>query len=135
MHYYIIDSIDLSSLSDFAIDVSSYSDISELYLISDMIITDYSSVFFDYANLRRPVIFYTYDYEKYKDVLHGFYLDMHKDLPGPILMTEDEVIDAIRNIDKVNEEYKERYDEFCERFCCLDDGHASQRVVETVFKD
>jgi len=49
-------------------------------------------------------------------------------------MTEDEVIDAIRNIDKVNEEYKDRYDEFCKRFCCLDDGNASKRVVETVFK-
>ena len=79
MHYYIIDSIDITDLQGFAFDVSSYSDISELYLISDMVITDYSSVFFDYANLRRPVLFYTYDYEKYRDVLHGFYLDMKKE--------------------------------------------------------
>ena len=134
MHYYIIDSLDLTGLTDFAINVSSYSDISEIYLVSDIVLTDYSSVFFDYANLRRPVLFYTYDYDKYKDVLHGFYLDMMKDLPGPVYMTEDEVIDAIKNIDKINDEYKDKYEEFCKRFCCLDDGYASKRVVETVFK-
>ena len=57
-----------------------------------MLITDYSSVFFDYANLKRPVLYYTYDLDKYRDVLRGFYLDMEKDLPGPLLLTNDEVV-------------------------------------------
>ena len=69
----------------FTVDGSSYDDITDLYLISDMLITDYSSVFFDYANLKRPVLYYTYDLDKYRDVLRGFYLDMEKDLPGPLL--------------------------------------------------
>ncbi len=133
LHYFVVEHLDMSKYGDFTVDVSSYSDVTDLYLISDMLMTDYSSVFFDYANLKRPVIFFMYDLENYRDVLHGFYLDINKDLPGPILQTNDEVVDAIKNIDKIQEEYKERYEEFYDRFCCLDDGHASQRVVETVF--
>ena len=61
------------------------------------------------------------------------YLDIEKELPGPILQTNDEVIDAIKNIDKVNEEYKDKYQEFYNRFCCIDDGNAAKRVCEKVF--
>lgn len=134
LHYLVVDRFDMKQFGDFAVDVCNYDDVTELYLISDMLITDYSSVFFDYGNLKRPVLFYMYDLEKYRDVLHGFYLDIDKDLPGPIFRTNDEVVEAIKNIDKIQEQYKERYEEFYNRFCCVDDGHASQRVVETVFK-
>ena len=134
LHYFIVDQLDLSKYGDFTVDGSSYDDITDLYLISDMLITDYSSVFFDYANLKRPVLYYTYDLDKYRDVLRGFYLDMEKDLPGPLLLTNDEVVDAIKNINKIKEQYKDRYEEFYNRFCCVDDGHAAQRVVEKVFK-
>ena len=134
LHYFIVDQLDLSKYGDFTVDGSSYDDITDLYLISDMLITDYSSVFFDYANLKRPVLYYTYDLDKYRDVLRGFYLDMEKDLPGPLLLTNDEVVDAIKNIDKIKEQYKDRYEKFYNRFCCVDDGHAAQRVVEKVFK-
>lgn len=134
LHYFIVDQLDLSKYGDFTVDGSSYDDITDLYLISDILITDYSSVFFDYANLKRPVLYYTYDLEKYRDVLRGFYLDMEKDLPGPLLLTNDEVVDAIKNIDAIQEKYKDRYEEFYNRFCCVDDGHAAQRVVEKVFK-
>ena len=82
-HYFIADHLDTTGVEDFAINVSKYDDITELYLISDILITDYSSVFFDYANLRRPILFYTYDLDKYRDMLRGFYLDIEKDVPGP----------------------------------------------------
>lgn len=134
LHYFIVDRLDLSKYGDFTVDGSSYDDITDLYLISDILITDYSSVFFDFANLKRPVLFYTYDLDKYRDVLRGFYLDMEKDLPGPILLTNEQVMDAIENIDKVQEEYKDRYQEFYNRFCCIDDGNAAKRVCEKVFK-
>ena len=134
LHYFIVDKLDLSKYGEFTVDGSSYDDITDLYLISDLLITDYSSVFFDYANLKRPVLYFTYDLEKYRDVLRGFYLDMEKDLPGPLLLTNDEVVDAIKNIDEIQEKYKERYEEFYNRFCCVDDGHAAQRVVEKVFR-
>lgn len=134
LHYFIVDQLDLSKFGDFTVDGSSYDDITDLYLISDILITDYSSVFFDFANLKRPVLYYTYDLEKYRDVLRGFYLDMEKDLPGPLLLTNDEVVDAIKHIDEIQEKYKDRYEEFYNRFCCVDDGNAAKRVVEKVFQ-
>ena len=133
-HYFIADSLDVTGVEDFAINVSKYSDITELYLISDICITDYSSVFFDYANLKRPILFFTYDLEKYRDVLRGFYIDIEKEIPGPLLYTNDEVVDAIRNIDKIEAQYHDRYEEFYNRFCALDDGHAAKRIVEKVFR-
>lgn len=133
-HYFIADSLDVTGVEDFAINVSKYSDITELYLISDICITDYSSVFFDYANLKRPILFFTYDLEKYRDVLRGFYIDIEKEIPGPLLYTNDEVVDAIRNIDKIEKQYHDRYEEFYNRFCALDDGHAAKRIVEKVFR-
>ncbi len=133
MHYWIVDQLDLSKYPGFVYNGSDYDDITELYMISDICMTDYSSVFFDYANLKRPILYYMYDLEKYRDVLRGFYLDVEKELPGPILQTNDEVVEAIKNIDKVTEEYKDKYAEFYDRFCCIDDGHAAERVVKAVF--
>ncbi|HIW11638.1 MAG TPA: CDP-glycerol:glycerophosphate glycerophosphotransferase [Candidatus Salinicoccus stercoripullorum] len=135
MHYVVASNIDLTDLEGFAYDVSSYSDISELYLMSDILITDYSSVFFDYANLKRPILFYTYDIEKYQGQLRGFYIDMETELPGPLLMNNDEVVDAIENIDAVSGKYSERYEEFYERFCSWDDGRSSEKVVDAVFEE
>ena len=134
MHYVVASNIDLTDLEGFAYDVSKYSDVSELYLMSDILITDYSSVFFDYANLKRPILFYTYDIEKYQGQLRGFYIDMETELPGPLLMNNDQVLDAIENIDEVSEKYKERYEKFHERFCSWDDGRSSEKVVDAVFE-
>ncbi|KIH69756.1 bifunctional glycosyltransferase/CDP-glycerol:glycerophosphate glycerophosphotransferase [Salinicoccus roseus] len=135
MHYVVASKMDLTGLEGFAYDVSKYDDVSELYLASDMLITDYSSVFFDYANLRRPVLFFTYDIEKYREQLRGFYIDMETELPGPLLMTNGAVVDAIENIGEIEEEYQERYDAFYDRFCSWDDGRASEKVVDAVFEE
>ncbi|MCO8285499.1 CDP-glycerol glycerophosphotransferase family protein, partial [Tetragenococcus halophilus] len=132
MHYFISDVLDLSDYEGFAFDYSKYNDINHLYIISDLLITDYSSVFFDYANLKRPILFYTYDLAKYKDELRGFYIDVQKDLPGPLLYTSEEVIDRIKNIKSVMYEYEEKYKLFYDQYCALDDGNASKRVVEKV---
>ena len=133
-HYYIADAIDTTGVEDFVYNVCRYNDIAELYLISDILITDYSSVFFDYAGLKRPMLFYTYDLEKYRDDLRGFYIDMETEVPGPLLLTTEEVIDAIQNIDEVNETYAERYKAFYKRFCGWEDGHAAEKIVDFVFK-
>lgn len=133
MHYFISDNLKLTDEEKtFVADYSKYNDIGELYLISDVLITDYSSVFFDYANLRRPMLFYVYDLEDYRDTLHGFYFNMEEGCPGPMLTTNEQVIDALRNIDGVTEQYKERYESFCKEFCSLDDGHAAERVVNSI---
>ena len=132
-HYLITDNLYLGDCDDFAFNVSQYDDIAELYLISDILITDYSSVFFDFANLKRPILFYTYDLDEYENELRGFYIDIRNEVPGPLLKTTEEVIDKIINIDSVVDEYREKYDEFYERFCSLEDGNASGRVVERIW--
>ncbi len=132
-HYFIADFLDLSEFEGFAYNLSKYDDIARLYLISDILITDYSSVFFDYANLRRPMLFFTYDLEKYRSVLRGFYMDVEEELPGPMLFDTEQIIDAVKNIDNVQEKYKEKYDSFCDKYCAWEDGHASEKVVNAVF--
>ncbi|PSL40668.1 CDP-glycerol glycerophosphotransferase [Planomicrobium soli] len=114
--------------------VSAYPDIQELMLMSDILITDYSSVFFDFLNTDKPILFYTYDLEEYRDKLRGFYLDFEQEAPGPLCLEEDRLYDAIANIEQVKEEFKETYQEAKNRFCYLDDGKAAKRVVERVFK-
>lgn len=132
-HYYIADQLDLTGLEDFVYNGSGYEDVSRLYLISDICITDYSSVFFDYGNLKRPILFFAYDYEDYKDEIRGLYISMEDDLPGPILQTNDELVEALHHIDEITEKYKKRYNEFYKRFCSVDDGNACQRTIDTVF--
>lgn len=133
-HYYIAQQFDFDEYSDFIIDTSDYPEINDLYVISDLLITDYSSVFFDYGILRRPVIFYMYDLEFYRDDLRGFYLEL-SDLPGPITQTQEELEKLILDHDNWSStaEYTEMYDKFIARFAPYEDGHATDRVIETVF--
>ncbi|MCE7079210.1 CDP-glycerol glycerophosphotransferase family protein [Streptomyces sp. ST2-7A] len=114
----------------FVWDVSAYPDIAELYLIADILITDYSSVLFDYAHSERPMLFFTYDLEHYRDTLRGFYFDFTEKAPGPLLKTSEELVAAIRDIEAVKKEYADRYDRFLKEFCEPRDGLATARVVE-----
>ncbi|MCR5829357.1 MAG: bifunctional glycosyltransferase family 2 protein/CDP-glycerol:glycerophosphate glycerophosphotransferase [Lachnospiraceae bacterium] len=132
-HYYIADKLDIRGLEGFAYNLSKYPDIADIYLISDICITDYSSVFFDYAGLKRPILFYTYDIDKYRDILRGFYFDMESTVPGPLLYTSEEVADAILDIGSVSARFKDRYDAFYERFCSWENGHACENIYDEVF--
>lgn len=114
----------------FVFDVSKYPDVGELFLVTDVLITDYSSLMFDYAHLDRPMLFFTYDLEHYRDKLRGFYFDFEAKSPGPLLSTSDELIDALGRLDTVAMEYAQRARDFREMFCDLDDGHAAQRVID-----
>ena len=84
------------------IDVSSHQDINDLFLISDILITDYSSVFFDYSILKRPFFFFVPDFEEYEGELRGFYLDMNQDLPVKPVRTTEELIQQIKQADEYN---------------------------------
>ncbi|MFR5876502.1 MAG: CDP-glycerol glycerophosphotransferase family protein [Eubacterium sp.] len=128
-HYFVSNSIDLTPYEGFVYNVSTYDDINELYVISDVLITDYSSVFFDYANLKRPIIFYMYDFEEYKNNLRDFYIDL-SELPGPIVKTEEKLIEEIKDLNNYNEKYSDIYSEFSSKFNSLEDGNASLRVIE-----
>ena len=129
-HYLVANKFDFAKYAGFIYDVSHIDDINDLYIISDLLITDYSSVFFDYANLKRPMIFYMYDLDLYQEILRGFYLDL-EELPGPIVRSENELIAAIKNSTNVDEEVITRFNK---KFNYLEDGQAAKRVVEEVFQ-
>lgn len=133
MHYLISNSLDISGYEDFVYDMSNHPSISDLYLISDMLITDYSSVFFDYAYLKRPILFYPYDYHVYKDELRGFYLDYEKDLPGEIAHNETELLTMIgEKLQTPDMSANQKFMDFYHRFCAIDDGLSSLKVVNYV---
>ena len=129
-HWLVANLFDFEKYKDFIYNVSDYDDIDELYVVSDLLITDYSSVFFDYANLKRPILFYMYDLEEYRDNIRGFYLNI-EELPGPILKTEEELIENIKTISE--DFYNDKYKKFNDKFNYLDDGQASKRVVDKIF--
>lgn len=132
MHYLIANALDLNGYEDFAIDVSNYSDISELYLISDALITDYSSVMFDFGILKRPQYFFAYDIEKYDKGLRGFYMDYMNDLPGEIITDEFKLAEELKNIDEHKEKYKDKIEKFYEKFCSLEKGQSSKFIGDFI---
>lgn len=134
MHYLIAENFDFTAYEGAVVDVSDYPDIRDLYIISDMLITDYSSVFFDFSVLSRPVIFYMYDLDMYRDQLRGFYFPIETEAPGPIVRTEKELFDVIQNIEQLQPEKGEAYRKFQQKFTSLEDGHATERVVNTFLK-
>ena len=108
-------------------------DIQELYLASDMLITDYSSVFFDYSLLKKPICFYAHDLEKYRQELRGFYLDYSTELPGPIVESDEDLYRAIETARETGSlDGSVPLDEFVERFASADDGRATERVVDAL---
>ncbi|MBR3737397.1 MAG: CDP-glycerol glycerophosphotransferase family protein [Eubacterium sp.] len=133
-HYLFANSFNFEKYKGFVWDVSGVEDINWLYVISDMLITDYSSVFFDYANLKRPIFFYMYDYNSYANKIRGFYVNTDE-LPGPIVLTTDKLVKAIKGFDFDNFCFDKKYPEFANRFNYLDDGYAAKRVAEKVIEE
>lgn len=131
-HYFVANKFDFERYKGFVYDVSDYEDIGELYIASDMLITDYSSVFFDYAILRRPIIFYMYDLQEYENELRGFYLSLDE-LPGNICTKEAEVIGEIFKCG--GGELHTCYDEFNRKYNYLDDGNVTKRVTDIIFNN
>lgn len=132
-HYYIANSFDFDRYGDFILDVSKSEDINDLYLASDALLTDYSSVFFDYANTKRPMLFYWPDYDHYANEIRGFYFDL-KELPGPQCTTTEGVVEALQDLDSYDARYGKAYKAFRQTFCPKDDGLSSKRVVERIFR-
>ncbi|WP_146826086.1 CDP-glycerol glycerophosphotransferase family protein [Aeromicrobium flavum] len=122
-------------LEDRVVDVSDHPDVQDLLCAADVLVTDYSSVMFDYAILDRPIVLFCYDLEHYRDDLRGFYLDLEAEAPGPVVTTQEQLTQAlVRAEDGTGtDEFAPRRRAFRERFAPLDDGRATQRVVDEVF--
>jgi CDP-glycerol glycerophosphotransferase (TagB/SpsB family) len=109
-------------------DVASHPSVEELCLAADMLVTDYSSIMFDYGVLDRPIVIHAPDWEVYQ-AMRGTYFDLLSEAPGPVVRTEDELADAVRSGADATRERAA----FRARFCSLDDGRAAERVVRRVW--
>ena len=108
-----------------------YPDINDLFLAADALVTDYSSVMFDFALLDRPILLLTPDIDTYRDTLRGFYFDIESAPPGAIYRDVERLVEdvvAARPDDGAGARAA-----FRERFAPWDDGHATTRVVDVAF--
>lgn len=127
-HYLANAQFDYEKYEGFLIKATGVADINRLYLVSDLLITDYSSVMFDFSILRRPMIFYMYDEEQYRGELRDFYIEPDI-LPGPVVTTQDALEEEIEKALSEPFVCDERYEAFRERFTYLDDADAAKRVL------
>jgi CDP-glycerol glycerophosphotransferase len=111
-------------------DVTDHPSVEELCIAADVLVTDYSSIMFDFAVLDRPILIHAPDWEVYR-AMRGAYFDLVTEGPGIVARTQAEVIDALRSR---ADDPKARA-AFRERFCSLEDGHAAERVVRRVWRD
>jgi CDP-ribitol ribitolphosphotransferase / teichoic acid ribitol-phosphate polymerase len=113
--------------SDFYFDFSSYREINDLLFITDVLITDYSSVCFEFALLNKPMLFFAFDVEEYVRT-RDFYYDFHSFIPGPLVRSAEEIIDKIQrrdfNLEKINPFVRYFFDDV--------DGNSSERVVDQI---
>ncbi|MEU5215988.1 bifunctional glycosyltransferase family 2 protein/CDP-glycerol:glycerophosphate glycerophosphotransferase [Streptomyces sp. NPDC020807] len=137
-HYFYGSDPELKALADRGalVDVSRYPSVEELCLASDALITDYSSIMFDYANLDRPIVTYADDWEMYR-TCRGVTFDLLSgepgDTPGVVATTEEELVEAFRGGAWDGERAAALRQAFRERFCAWDDGFAAERVVRQAF--
>ncbi|MDQ0613336.1 CDP-glycerol glycerophosphotransferase [Microbacterium sp. W4I4] len=113
------------------IDVTGYPETARLLLIADALITDYSSVMFDFSVTGRPMYFLVPDLEHYRGELRGFYFDLAERAPGPLVRSQDELVQALADADGATA-YADRYEAWKTQFNRLDDGGAADRVVSRI---
>lgn len=114
------------------LDVSGHHDVTPLLALADGLITDYSSVMFDYALLDRPMFFLVHDYEEYVEG-RGTYFDLRERAPGPVVRTEDELYAALGSLAEQSAKFSGARERFVADFCEYDTGHAAENVVEQFF--
>src|SRR5699024_8798956 len=113
--------------SDFFYDFSDFREINDLLLVTDLLITDYSSVCFEFALLNKPMLFFAFDVEEYIRS-RDFYYDYFNFIPGPLVSTTDELVESI----KLNKFDMKKIKRFVDYFFDNNLGNASSRVVEDV---
>jgi len=126
-HYEVVASLNITD-DDFVKDVSAYPQLNDLILASDMLVSDYSSIFFDYSITGKPMLCYAYDYERYSQE-RGLYFDIREKLGCENIKDEGQLLDAIRNMDVENREMitKSFRSQYVQAF-----GNASEKVVDMI---
>jgi CDP-glycerol glycerophosphotransferase (TagB/SpsB family) len=113
------------------IDVTGFPETSQLLLAADALITDYSSVMFDFSVTGKPMFFLVPDLEHYRGQLRGFYFDLESRAPGPLVHTQEELVEALADPGRADA-YSEKYAAWRAQFNRRDDGLAAERVVARI---
>jgi CDP-glycerol glycerophosphotransferase len=116
------------------LEVSGYPAVEDLYLAADVLVTDYSSMMFDYAVLDRPIVVFAPDWAAYRTV-RGVTFDLPAEPPGAVATSYPDLVDAFATGAYRHDAASKARAQFRNRFCALDDGHAAERVVRRVFLD
>lgn len=132
-HYFQKQAINLENYEGFIYDTTKYNDLNDFYLISDLLVTDYSSSFFDYLNLRKPIIFYMPDFVAYIKLSRKLHFDPETDLPGPVNYEISDFVSNVKNYIEVTASYVNEYDEYIAKYCPWD-AHAIENVERELIK-
>lgn len=119
---------DESKYKDFFYDMSEKREVNDLLFVADILVTDYSSVIFDYALLNKPIIYFMYDIEQYEGG-RGLYYELEEYLYGPIVKTTNDLIMAI----KEEKNFKIERQKFRDKFMSACDGCATERVCQWIW--
>ena len=114
------------------VDVSA-GDIRDLYLAADVLVTDYSSVMFDFAVTGKPIVLYVEDYQSYTTRHRQHYFDILEESPGPVATSAEELAGIVQDLPTHITQKAAQYRRFQQKFCPFDDGQATQRVIDRVF--
>lgn len=130
MQLNILERYDFSKYGDFYWDLSKYRDINDLLIVSDILVTDYSSVIFDYVLLDKPVVYFTYDLEEYEND-RGLYYPFNDYVYGSVAKNSLELATSIKEAKMKRKERKE----FKDKFMSSCDGNSTKKTYEFIFKD
>lgn len=130
LHYLEAHALHGINLPSNVVDVSKYEDIQELYLISNLMITDYSSVMFDYALTGKPMLFYCPDLNDYW-AHRGMYFDLIEWAPGPVIDNHQDLLKYLKDTEWIGR-YKEKYKKFIAEFSTFEDGKSSENVANLI---
>jgi len=114
---------------EFVIDVSDYPDIHHLLVVTDVLVTDYSSIPFEFSLLDRPMVFFAYDLEEYEDA-RGFWEDYESLVPGPVVRDTESIVNVIKD----NLFDYERIQVFAEEWNEYSDGASSKRLIDVIYE-
>ncbi len=130
LHHFALAGYTVPEDGEFIIDGGKDGTIDDFYKMADVLITDYSSVMFDYSLTGKKIIFFAYDLEEYTNDLRGTCFDLTEEAPGPVVRTTKEVIDAVRGDDG---SYAERRAAFLDKYLTYENGRSSEMIFEEVF--
>ncbi len=130
LHPFVAEKINPEIFTDSVINVCDFANLNQLLAVSDILITDYSSIFFDFSLIDKLTVFYPYDFEDYIRERDGFYIDYKSNLPGPVAYNKTELSRIFEDTDKFITEYREKREVFNKKYSTMNDGNVCQRIAE-----